>query len=133
MKRKLLGLAGTIFLLVGLFIAYNRYSFFHNAACSVDGTVKEVIEKKRHKGAKIKYSYVPVFEYIAQNGNTYTYTSDLATNPPQYQVGEKVKLYYNPENPQIAKAYSILDSLIIPLVFILFGLFFIIISIRIKN
>lgn len=122
MKNKLLQIAALIFFCVGIFIAYSRYSFFSSSTEKVVGTVKEVVKKDRRSGTKIKTSYYPIFEFSTSDGMIHTIESNLATNPPQYEVGEKITLYYNPANPNDARPYSIIDSWIIPLTFISFGI-----------
>lgn len=122
MRNTILQIAALIFLGVGLYIAYSRYSFFNSSTEKVEARVKDVIEKNRRKGTKTKTSYYPIFEFTKPDGTVHTIESDLATNPPQYEVGEIVTLYYNPSNPHDARPYSIIDSWIIPMVFIFFGI-----------
>ncbi len=44
-----------------------------------------------------------VGEFNAQDGQNFTYTSSSSTNPPTYDVGETVTIYYIQENPHEAR------------------------------
>jgi 4-amino-4-deoxy-L-arabinose transferase-like glycosyltransferase len=46
--------------------------------------------------------YSPVVEFTA-DGQTYTFESSNASDPPRYKVGEQVTVVYLPENPQRAE------------------------------
>lgn len=43
--------------------------------------------------------YAPVVEYFV-NGRRYETVSDSYSYPPKYDIGESVRLMYNPRNPQ---------------------------------
>lgn len=122
MRNNLLQLAAFIFFSVGIYFAYDRYSFFNSSTEKVDAKVIENVEDIRRKGSKTKVSYYPIFQYTTKDGTLRTLKSNLKTNPPQYEVGEIVTLYYNPQNPEDARPYSFIDSWLIPSVFIFFGL-----------
>jgi hypothetical protein len=122
MKQFILLVATFIFFGIGTFLGYQRYQFFSQNKATTEGKVIQNVEKKRKKGYKTKISYSPIFQFSTPEGQTYTIASDLATNPAQYEVGEQVKLYYNPAKPDEARPYSWIDSWLIPLVFIGFGI-----------
>ena len=44
--------------------------------------------------------YRPIVEFVAQDRQTITFSSSYSTDPPAFQVGEIVTLYYRPDNPQ---------------------------------
>ncbi len=43
--------------------------------------------------------YYPQIQFVAQDGKTYTASSNSGSNPAAYDVGEQVKIYYNPNDP----------------------------------
>lgn len=43
--------------------------------------------------------YAPIVEYIV-DGRIYETTHTVSSNPPQYYVGQKVSLRYNPKDPE---------------------------------
>ncbi len=47
-------------------------------------------------------TYVPVIEFEA-NGKTYSFSGDTASDPPQFEINEKVSVLYDPLDPQIAQ------------------------------
>lgn len=38
-------------------------------------------------------------EFQADNGKKYTYTSSWKTSSPGYHVGDRIRIYYNPDSP----------------------------------
>lgn len=56
------------------------------------GTVVDLVESEGDKG---KTLYAPVYRYKV-NGTEYTATSDTASCPPDYKVGDTVNLVVNP-------------------------------------
>jgi hypothetical protein len=69
----------------------------------------------------------PTVEY-AVNGERYTYKSKFSTSPPAYSVGDKVKMLYHPNNPQLAQINTFHDRWLLPLINSGFGIFFISVS-----
>ena len=104
MKEKVISILfllvfGAAFLGAGIFLMREQKHLKEVCITEVQSTVienkKRTVKKKKHK-TSIKYT--PVFEYD-YNGKTYTFKSDLSTNPPRYSVGEKVQIMINPDNP----------------------------------
>ena len=50
----------------------------------------------------------PVFEYEF-NGQTYTYYSNVESEPPSYSMGEEVQIYVNPSNPNDVLVNTFMD------------------------
>lgn len=61
---------------------------------SVDGTVVDL----SHNGK----SYRPVVEFVLPESAPVRFTSWVGSNPPAFDVGEQVRVRYNPDNPQDA-------------------------------
>jgi hypothetical protein len=62
---------------------------------SIQGAVVDLVERTGSKG---KTLYAPVYRYTV-SGAEYTATSNTASTPPGYKVGDPIKLVVNPEKP----------------------------------
>jgi hypothetical protein len=58
-------------------------------------------------------TYAPVISYDVQ-GRTYTYESGSSSDPPAYDVGEKVGLLYRPDDPEDVRINSWFDLWFLP-------------------
>jgi hypothetical protein len=66
-----------------------------------------------------------VIEYPhPQTGERLTVTTSVSTSPPIYEVGEKVFVHVNPENPQDALIEGFMEQWFVPILIILFSLLF---------
>lgn len=102
MKRRSVSLTFNIFLGIGLLmvviavmICYNVKTF-NASAVKTSGTVVDMI-------ARGKRSYAPVVTYFDDAGVKHRYISSVSSNPPGYEIGERVDIYYDPKNPDDAK------------------------------
>lgn len=100
---KIFSLIGVIFFLVGLgmlggaaFSALNTKSFINNAIEST-GVVRELQRRvSRDEDGYDSVSFYPVVEYYPESsGESITFTSKTGSNPPAFQIGEEVGLYYS--------------------------------------
>lgn len=53
------------------------------------------------KSKEFRSTYAPVFEY-EYRGQTYRHKSSISTNPPRFQIGQRVELMIDPNNPATA-------------------------------
>ena len=66
-------------------------------AQSVDGTVVELVEKrKRKKKGGNRLTYAPRVRYQI-NGETRDFVSSQSSNPPAFKTGDTVRIAVNPE------------------------------------
>ena len=84
-------LVGTIMGAVASVVWQNTTTLIENGI-HTEGTVVRLL----YNG---KGSACPVVEYRLENGETRTYSGNTYTNPPEYDEGEPVELWYNPERP----------------------------------
>jgi len=63
-------------------------------------TVIQLIESTDNDG---DVTYKPVFSFQDRNHNERTFVSLISSRPPSYQVNQKVKLVYNPYDPDEVK------------------------------
>jgi hypothetical protein len=65
------------------------------------------------------HSYRPKFEYRDGFGSTRVAKGDVASNPPAYSVGQKVKLIYDPDDfnqVKVKSSWGLHGSFIITLI-----------------
>lgn len=48
-------------------------------------------------------AYFPMVEFQTKAGKTESFTDGIGSYPPDYKVGVKVKIMYDPDNPQDAR------------------------------
>ena len=102
---------------MGTWIKNNFWAFFFGLFAligTIMGAIASVvwqntntlIEKGVHtEGTVVRLLYngkgsaCPVVEYRTENGDTRTYSGNTYTNPPEYDEGEAVELWYNPDRP----------------------------------
>jgi hypothetical protein len=97
---------GSIFSLVGLtlltvcgFIYYYEQQFLSKAVIA-SGIVTQLGESRSSKGSS---TYYPIVEFTDQTGKKTIFSSSFSSNPPAYEVGETVEVYYEPEKPAQAE------------------------------
>jgi hypothetical protein len=96
-----------LILLAGI-IGYRQYSFAQSAKAAEGKVIAiEAKETKRSQkgGNKNMAGYtdnVPTIEFMANNGQKYSFTVEGFTNPG-VKVGDKVQVLYNPINPNDAR------------------------------
>ena len=65
------------------------------------GTIVELVPTTSQEGTAI--SYAPRFSFRAGDGRLFTVTSSVMSNPPEFQVGEEVRVRYIRTDPTSAK------------------------------
>jgi hypothetical protein len=102
-------------LLVYSVVAFFRTRNFIRCSTEVNG---EVIRLERSKDCdRYGYTYAPVFSFTAEDGKEYTVTSDVSSSPPDFSVGEAVRVRYDPPNPEGARIHTFFQtwgSVVIP-------------------
>jgi len=86
-------------LLAGAIYLYIDKQAFLEKAETAQGTVIEMIPKR----SKDSTTYSPVVSFTTKSGQQITYTSSTSSNPPSYDVGENVQIFYDPANPNDAE------------------------------
>jgi hypothetical protein len=64
----------------------------------------------------------PLIEYVTREGHTRQFQSHIASTPPKYAVGDKVRMIYSPEKTSLVKIDSFSDLWLVPGLFGGFGL-----------
>lgn len=91
-------LIGLVFLMIGVGFVCSSYSLL-SVAQRTEGTVIRLVGNGR------RGSVAPVVEFFLE-GNRREFQSWLSTSPPQFGVGEKVTVLYDPNDPQRASIES---------------------------
>jgi hypothetical protein len=79
------------------------------------GVVTRLEESTTSEGYCCVYS--PVVEFEA-NGQTYTFENDTASSQPDYQIGAKVSVLYDPEDPNTAQINKFSERWLFPIIII---------------
>jgi len=69
----------------------------------------EVISLKRSAGSR-GVTYAPIFSFTTVDGNAYTVTSDVSSSPAGFDVGECVRVRYDPAHPENARIHSFFQT-----------------------
>jgi len=111
--------AGTMFLT----IAYREWRANYRivtGGIETEGKVVDTYRKPRRTGEQPSTAEAPVVQFVAQDGAEHLYYSTLFTTPCSHQVGESVRIWYLPEDPQKATMNG-KDAWVLPIVFGIFG------------
>lgn len=66
-----------------------------NTGVQTTGIVTDLIRSS--KGS----TQAPVVEFQLENGTKHTYTSNVFSSPPAYDLGERIALWYDPADPDV--------------------------------
>lgn len=91
-------LSGLVLFGVGAGLTYQYYRIRQNGLMT-EGQVIQLDERCDDDGC----TYRPVVEFNVQDGQNFIHTSSSSTNPPAYDIGEIVTIYYMQENPHEAR------------------------------
>ncbi len=129
-------LAGAFFIAMGVreFVTTQR---FLAKASAADGVVVKVDKVVDHQwtgsGDRQRYEevtlYYPVVRFVTASGQVVQYTDDLGEDPPAYQVGDSVRVLYDPANPQKARLDTSLSRWLDAAVPTIIGLVILVVSV----
>jgi hypothetical protein len=114
------GFFGLGFMVLGIG-AYLLFNYVEPGSVEVQGHVVQLTENESG-------SLAPVIDY-EWNGETKTYRSEVYSSPPDFEVGQVVSVWVNPENPNNATVVQAEMGWIFISVFGGIGLFFCVIAI----
>lgn len=89
----------TGFCVWGVYAALGSYRLETNGETTVGRVIDMLEQDSAESGCCV---YVPVIEYQVQ-GAPYSMKGDIASDPPQYKVGEQVSILYDPADPKTAQ------------------------------
>ena len=110
---------GVIFLGVAA-ILYNMGNSFRSKAEQTTGTVTGFsVSVDSEDNSE---SYCPQVRYRTKSGQDVTYFSNFCSSPPAYDVGEKVELYYDPQDPERVQLKGFWTQYLVITIFACIGL-----------
>lgn len=89
-----------LFFTVGAVFAILSYNIYRNSRNLIENGIETkglVIDLHRLK--PLEYPLAPSIRYFKRDGTAHVFHSSEARNPPEYQIGEEVTLYYDPNDP----------------------------------
>lgn len=89
-------LIGAVLLLLGLVLFFSARKF-RDKGVKTQATVIDNIPSRSTDDHGTSQLYTPLLEYSI-GGKTFTYTPNSRSNPPAYDIGEKVPIVYRPDN-----------------------------------
>jgi hypothetical protein len=104
--------------LISLGFAIHTDLFIHSALRAT-GIVRRL--DQRFDDQSISPQYAPVFEFRADDGQSYTIASDTATGPPSFAVGQKVQVLYRRGKPGGAMINSFWELWMVPIILAFIG------------
>ena len=104
--------------------AYARYTTAQEirAFLPAEGVVTANIASR--SGRNNSLTYAAQVRFTAQDGSTVTFKEGFSANPPAHQVGDKLKVLYDPGNPQNARIDDFMNTWFLPLLLGGIGLIF---------
>ncbi|ACT92580.1 hypothetical protein Dfer_1332 [Dyadobacter fermentans DSM 18053] len=89
-----------LFFTVGAVFAVISYTIYRNNQNLIEHGIETtgvVIDLHRLKPRE--YPLAPSIRFVKKGGSEHVFHSSEARNPPAYQIGEQVTLYYDPADP----------------------------------
>jgi len=108
----LLNLMWVVMLGVAYYYGHTSWSLSQNGS-RVGGVVVALEESAGTDGSGVTYS--PVIRYEV-DGRAHTFTSSNSSDPPAYDIGERVVLLYDPADPERARINSWWELWLMPVV-----------------
>lgn len=111
-------------LLIGaLYLYLDKQTFLKNADVA-QGTVKELHSYRSDNSVM----YTPVIVFSTKKGEQIEFTSSVSSSPPSYHQGEKVKIFYESNDPYNAEINGFASLWLAPLILGILGTVFFLIG-----
>ena len=126
-KRQILAVIYVFFipgfvLLSGAFYLFQQKSSFIKKSNSVYGTVIKSIPLAGNKNGSLYYPYV---SFVTNSGKQIEFTSNEGTSLPDYIEGTRVKVLYDPTNPNESEIAGVNGYFVHPSFLVFIGVFFV--------
>jgi hypothetical protein len=128
-------LIGAIALVAAFYLYQSTHQFLASAQI-VEGEVIDLIrvapiQNTTSGGVTIRsesYTYSPAVRFVTQEGESIEFISSVSSNPPRFEIGEKLSVAYNPSAPKSARINDFIALWFAPLIFGGLGLLFFVIG-----
>ena len=112
--KYILLIAGICSLAVSINSATHEYNFTRSAKKTTAVVIKNDAivndDDNDNDGSDTpSYNYYPEYKYKV-NGVNYTNESRIGTGKPEYNVGDKINIYYDPKHPKISSINSFFEK-----------------------
>jgi hypothetical protein len=114
-------LVSSPFAAIGVYEAVQTSSELERGVRAQGTVVENRLVSEQREGNE-EHAYLPVVEYRDQGGNAVRFTDGAGSLPPDYAVGERVELSFDPTNPSRARIVSWKRSWLVPTILIVAGL-----------
>lgn len=113
---------GCMFLFANLLFAgfclWGVYMLYVSVQLETKGVVTEgFVVKMDPSTSDGSTTYAPIVEFQVNEKN-YSFKGGISSNPPQYSVGDRVDVRYNPDNPDIAQIDKGFERWLTPIILI---------------
>jgi hypothetical protein len=112
--------AGTLFVFISVREGLKPYRLLKYGV-ETEGVVVEMYKRPMKAMEKSNGSVAPVVKFMTGKGEIITYYSTTFTNFGEFTVGQKVRVWYDSNNPKTATLEG-KDSWLFPAVFGIFGI-----------
>ena len=106
---------------IGTYYALNSANTLVSEGIRTEGTVIDLQYRRDDEGGG---TYAPVVEFFDRDGQRQVHHSSSSSNPPAYDRGEKVTLYYKEGTPERAMIDSFTDRWMLPMILGIFAVVF---------
>ncbi|WP_322820290.1 DUF3592 domain-containing protein [Chloroflexus sp.] len=102
----LISLSGLLVVGLGLLIlgwqAFINTSQRMKNTVATQGTVVEIKPRSVNTNSGQRTFFYPIVEFRTATGETIQFESEAGGNPSAYQIGDRIEIMYNPDQPQTA-------------------------------
>lgn len=89
-----------LFFTIGAVFAVISFTIYRNSRNLIEhGIETKGIVIDLHRLKPREYPLAPSIRYVKKDGTVHVFHSSEGRNPPEYQIGEEVTLYYDPNDP----------------------------------
>lgn len=118
-RLSLIFIASSLFLmLLGALFAIKTNSFLKKAV-ETQATVVELAETRSESSTVM---FAPVFVFNDQNENSHKIYSSTFSYPPRWSVGDKMPIFYDPDNPAKARERGFFSLWGLPMILMFVGI-----------
>lgn len=98
----------SVLFLIGAVLAYGGYSEYFKTRSLLEKGVKTTAKVREFSVSSGDNGpmYAPIFEFKDRSQNEQVFESGISSSPPAYQIGDLVKIIYNPSNVKKVKTIS---------------------------
>lgn len=112
-----------LFMLMAVCLGFSRLQFLKNALA----THAVIIELRETENDSGNLLYAPVYKFEDENGDEFIIRSSTASDPPIGKIGDTIKVYYAPGDPNTSIENRFFSKWGLPTVFGILGIVFFII------